>query len=29
MALHPDKDLVATGQEAGQALNEKTTQKMN
>ena len=29
MAIHPDKDIVATGQMAGKALNEKTTQKKN
>lgn len=27
MALHPDKDIVATGQMAGKELNEKTVVK--
>jgi hypothetical protein len=29
MAIHPDKDIVATGQMAGKALNEAVTQKKN
>ena len=29
MAIHPDRDIVATGQMAGKALNEEVTQKKN